>query len=161
MFYDVNADGNISASDALGVINALGRGEEVGELVELLITARTTDDEAIPVDVNGRVNVAVGEVFDLEIAYDDLRTNSFGNISELGVFQLIADIAVSQPDILAPILNETQRLIIDSSVTTGAIPVERFDFSIPEAPVGISAGQLTYSSSFSAFASKKFKKQTK
>ena len=153
MFYDVNADGNISASDALGVINALGRGEEVGELVELLITARTTNDEEIPADANGRVNVSVGEIFDLEIAYDDLRTNSFGNISELGVFQLITDIAVSQPDVLAPILNETQRLIIDSSVTTGAIPVERFDFSIPDAPPSISGGQLTYSSSFNAFAS--------
>ena len=29
----------LAASDALGVINALGRGEEVGEIVELVLTA--------------------------------------------------------------------------------------------------------------------------
>ena len=40
MFYDVNADNRIgAASDALGVINALGRGEEVGEIVELVLIA--------------------------------------------------------------------------------------------------------------------------
>ena len=147
MFYDVNADNRISASDALGVINALGRGEEVGELVELLLTARTTSDELITPDIDGKINLNVGEAFDLEIAYDDLRINQFlAPPVELGVFQLFTDIAVSQPDVLMPILNETQRLIIDSSIrdlfTQGN--VIGFDFSIPEAPPGVVGQPLTY-----------------
>ncbi|MCH1495223.1 MAG: dockerin type I domain-containing protein, partial [Rubripirellula sp.] len=154
MFLDVNADGRISASDALGVINALGRGEEVGEYVELLLTARTTADVLITPDTNGDVNVNVGEAFDLEIAYDDLRVNQFLQPAvELGVFQLFTDIAVSQPNVLMPILNETQRLIIDSSVITefGNNNIDSFDFSIPEAPPGVTGGQLTYTASAADF----------
>ena len=154
MFLDVNADGRISASDALGVINALGRGEEVGEYVELLLTARTTADVLITPDANGDVNVNVGEAFDLEIAYDDLRVNQFLQPAvELGVFQLFTDIAVSQPNVLMPILNETQRLIIDSSVITefGNNNIDSFEFSIPEAPPGVTGGQLTYTASAAEF----------
>ncbi|MDA9778114.1 Ig-like domain-containing protein [Rubripirellula sp.] len=150
MFYDVNADNRISASDALGVINALGRGEEVGELVELLLTARTTDDVLIAPDASGDVNLNVGEAFDLEIAYDDLRVNQFLQPAvELGVFQLFTDIAVSQPDVLMPILNETQRLIIDASIRN--VGIQELTFTIPEAPTGITGGQLSYTSSLAAF----------
>lgn len=147
MFYDVNADNRISASDALGVINAIGRGEEVGELVELLLTARTTLDEPITPDASGKINLNVGEAFDLEIAYDDLRINPpFQSKVELGVFQLFTDIAVSQPDVLMPILNETQRLILDSSVRDlfAQQALIGFNFSIPEAPPGVVGQPLTY-----------------
>ena len=74
MFYDVNADESITPADALGVINAMSRGEEVGELVELILTARDENDNQIAPDVNGEYNFDVGEVFNLEVAYDDLRT---------------------------------------------------------------------------------------
>ena len=153
MFYDVNADNRISASDALGVINALGRGEEVGEIVELVLTARTANDELIVPDANGEINVNVGERFDLEVAYDDLRVNQFLQPDvELGVFQLFTDVAVSQPGVLMPILNETQRLIIDSALRNefANSNINQFQFTIPESPPGRS-GQLSFTAPLSDF----------
>ena len=153
MFYDVNADNRISASDALGVINALGRGEEVGEIVELVLTARTANDELIAPDANGEINVNVGERFDLEVAYDDLRVNQFLQPDvELGVFQLFTDVAVSQPGVLMPILNETQRLIIDSALRNefANSNINQFQFTIPESPPGRS-GQLSFTAPLSDF----------
>ncbi len=108
MYYDVNADNRVSAADALGVINALSRGEGVNELVEFFLTARTVDDQAIAPDANGEINVDVDQPFDLEVSYNDLRPF---NIRD-GIFQLYVDLSVSQPDVLVPILNETQRLVI-------------------------------------------------
>lgn len=145
MFYDVNADNNISAADALGVINAISRGEEVGELVELLLTARDLNDQPITPDGDGEINVEVGQVFNLEVAYDDLRL--FNN--RLGVFQLFTDIAVSQPNVLVPVLNETQRLIIDGTILS--IGSTSVNFSIPQAPPGVSGGSLSYVSSIDDF----------
>ncbi len=112
MFYDVNADHRVSAADALGVINAMSRGEGVGELVELLLNARTVGDELIQPDANGDVNVMVNEPFDLEVSYNELRLFD----ERLGVFQLFTDISVSQPGVLEPILNETQRLIVGEEI---------------------------------------------
>ncbi|MCG8651913.1 MAG: dockerin type I domain-containing protein, partial [Pirellulales bacterium] len=112
MFYDVNADNQVSASDALSVINALSRGEGVGELTELLLTAHTVDDQPIALDGTGDVNVEVNQPFDLEVSYNELRLFD----DRLGVFQLFTDISVSQPNVLEPILNETQRLIFGGEV---------------------------------------------
>jgi len=146
MFYDVNDDYNVTPADALGVINALSRGEEVGELVELLLTARDVNDQPITPDGNGDINVDVGEVFFLEVSYDDLRT--FGN--RRGVFQLYTDISISQAGVLSPVLNETQRLVIDSSITS--VSSDSVTFTIPEAPPNISGGSLSYVSPINAFA---------
>ncbi len=102
MFYDVNGDGVVTAVDALGVINAIGRGEgaEADPNIELILTARQTGVDAgdfipdnfnldlIP-DDNGEINVEVGQVFDIEASFDDLRS---GTNQRLGVFQLIANI---------------------------------------------------------------------
>ena len=44
-----------------------------GEVVELLLTARTDDDQPIAADENGVINLAVNEPFNLEVSYDDLR----------------------------------------------------------------------------------------
>ncbi len=128
MFYDVNADDSVTAADALGVINAMSRGEEVGELVELILTARDLNDHPIAPDANGEINVEVGQHFDLEVSYDDLRTFS----DRRGVFQLYADIALNQSGVLSPVLNETQRLIIDSTITS--VPSTGLTFTIPESP---------------------------
>ena len=145
MFYDVNADENITAADALGVINAMSRGEEVGELVELLLTARDLNDQEIVADGNGDINLDVGQIFDLEVAYDDLRLFN----ERLGVFQLFTDISVSQSGVLSPVLNETQRLIIDSSLTS--VPSTSLTFDIAAAPPGVSGQPLTYESSINDF----------
>ncbi|WP_218933777.1 Calx-beta domain-containing protein [Rubripirellula lacrimiformis] len=153
MFYDVNADNAVTAADALSVINALGRGEEAGELVELMLNARTTGDEAIATDAGGAINVNVGEAFDLEITYDDLRL--FNN--RLGSFQLFTDIEAFDSNgdpvagVISPVLNETQRLIIDEDINTVASTA--VVFSIPELPPGAQAGAtLTYTASITDFA---------
>ena len=114
-FLDVNNDGRLSASDALGVINALGRGEGVGELVEMFLTARDKDDNAIQT-VNGEYNIAVDEKFFLEVAYSDLRTPIDAN----GIFQIRADVISSLPDYLVPVMTETQRLRFDPDVYTSS-----------------------------------------
>lgn len=116
MFYDVNGDNQITAADALGVINAIGRGEGMEEpIVELLLTAREYgadpgavlpfDDDLIAADGNGEINVEIGDIFDLEIAYDDLR--GFG--ARLGAFQLIVNLVADQNDVLEPVLFSTLR----------------------------------------------------
>ncbi len=108
-FLDVNNDGRLTASDALGIINAIGRGEGVGELVEMFLTARDKDDNAIPT-VNGEYNIPVDEKFFLEVAYSDLRTP----VDASGAFQIRADVITSLPDYLVPVMTETQRLRIAS-----------------------------------------------
>ncbi|TWU59486.1 Serine-aspartate repeat-containing protein F precursor [Rubripirellula tenax] len=143
MFYDVNADNQVSATDALMVINALGRGEEVGELVEIMLNARTTNDELIATDASGAINVDVGQFFDLEVSYDDLRTFN----SRLGVFQLFTDIETFDAagnrvtGAISPVLNETQRLIIDEDILT--VGSDSVTFTIPELPAGAASGAVT------------------
>ncbi|MFK8111487.1 MAG: Ig-like domain-containing protein [Rubripirellula sp.] len=146
MYLDVNDDQQVSAADALGVINAMSRGEEVGELVELLLTARDLSDNPITPDANGDINVDVNTPFDLEVSYDDLRLFN----DRLGAFQLFTDISVSQGGVLEPILNETQRIVVDGAITQSPFPTS-LTFSIPEAPTGIT-GDLSYESSFNDFA---------
>lgn len=144
MFYDVNGDSNITAADALGVINAINRGEEVGELIELILTARDDNDNLLSVDGSGDINVEVGEIFNLEVSYDDLRVNPlFGPEIELGAFQLYTDIAVGQTGVLTPVLNETQRIRIGQNVTE--MP---FASSVL---FGIEGSADTYNSDFTEF----------
>ena len=112
-FLDVNNDGRLTASDALGVINALGRGEGVDELLEMFLTARDADDNAIPM-VNGEYNIPVDEKFFLEVAYSDLRVP----VNATGAFQIRADVIASLPDYLVPVMTETQRLRFSEDVYT-------------------------------------------
>ena len=130
------------------MINALGRGEEVGEIVELVLTARTANDELIAPDANGEINVNVGERFDLEVAYDDLRVNQFLQPDvELGVFQLFTDVAVSQPGVLMPILNETQthyRFRLRNNLRTRTLTSSSLRFQSPPGP-----GQLSFTAPLS------------
>lgn len=140
MYYDVNADHDVTAVDALGVINAISRGEEVGELIELLLTARDLNDDAIVPDANGEINVEVGEVFDLEVSYDDLRLFN----DRLGAFQLLVDISVNQAGVLSPVLNETQRLTIGGAIQT--VPSTSVTFTIENLPPGVAQGSTTYES---------------
>ncbi len=110
---DVNNDGNITGIDALLVINAMQEGpQETGEVLELFVTARDVDDNPLTV-TDGAVSVDVNEEFLLEVAFDDLRRLD----QALGVFQLYADLGVSQGGILEPVLRENQRFDFDSTAT--------------------------------------------
>ncbi|MCO8123948.1 cadherin-like domain-containing protein [Stieleria sp. TO1_6] len=110
---DVNADGSVTPSDALSVINALARGEQAGELVEYLLTARDADDNELNA-TNGVIEVGVGQEnsFFLEVAYNDLR--GFGD--DLGAFSIFPDLGVTQSGVLRPVLRETQQVIISEEI---------------------------------------------
>ena len=114
---DVNNDGRLSASDALGVINAIGRGEGVNdEVVEMFLSVRDANDQAIAPDLAGEYNIPVGEKFFVEIAYSDLRTPQEAK----GAYQIRADVTANLPDYLVPVMSETQRLRFDQEASTSA-----------------------------------------
>ena len=54
----------------------------------------------------------MGERFELEIRYDDLRLSG----SELGAFQVLADVSSTFPEALHPLLTETQLFTVDASL---------------------------------------------
>ena len=151
MYYDVNNDNSISAADALGVINALGEGEGVAKMIELIITARDDQDAMINPDPNGDVNVNVGEKFFIEVSYADLRSSTIFSTEQKGVFQLLTDLTVSQPDILAPVLNEVQFLEIDPIVTDPATNPEGVVLSISDPPPGVTDPPVPYSTDVATF----------
>ena len=115
-YVDVNGDGMVTANDALQVINALQTGEGVGEMVELTLNARDTQDNEIAPDANGDINVQVGQVFNIELGYLDLRQGS----NRLGVAKYIADLELGPNNSLAgivePVLTETQRIGFDGAI---------------------------------------------
>jgi len=178
MYYDVNGDSEVTAVDALGVINAIGSGEGQGDaLIELLLTARRYNEdpgdiddvfdadligpesEIVPApfrpmrvvpDANEPIEVAVNEIFDLELSYDDFRESDEEG-GRLGAFRIISDIFADQAGVLQPVLFETQQLVLGSEID--AIPVEgtTITFSIPEAPPGVQDGELSVSIPSSVF----------
>lgn len=111
-FVDVNADHHVTAVDALSVINALNRGEtEVGDRIELMLTARDQNDDPIAPNADGDVPVNVGEIFNLEVSYRDLR-----GFSGTGAFRVAADIAFDPSSPITPALTETQQLFFDAAI---------------------------------------------
>ena len=123
-YADVNADGKVSAVDALGVINALDRGESAGELVELLLNGRDINDDALSTPQDRTINVEVGEVFFLELSYSDFR--NFGG--DRGAFEIRTDIGVSDPNVIRPVLTETQLLVLEENIrdaSSGTVTISR------------------------------------
>ena len=120
MMYDVNNDGQHSVLDSLLVLNALQKGEQLNELLELQLNALTLDDQPLDSNGNGVIDVGqeldVNERFKLEISYDDLRL--FGDA--IGAFRVAADIGVSEPCVLRPVLRETHRIRIRDEIRTAS-----------------------------------------
>ena len=82
--------------------------QSVGDpLVELFLSARTSDDRLIEPNANGIHQLNVREPFDLEISYDDLRVFP----EKLGAFQIRTDLSLGQPGFLEPVLQETQKIV--------------------------------------------------
>lgn len=96
----------------------------VGELLELHLGPRDLADQAILPDAGDVVNLSVGDRFDVEVSYSDLRTFE----DRIGAFQLLTDIAVSQPDVVVPVLKEAQFLTFDELITS--TPFDSVTFSI-------------------------------
>ena len=87
------------------------------ELLELMLTARDTDDQPLAPNGNGEIDVAVGEVFALEVSYSDLR--SMG--ADIGAFHVLADLLVGEPGVLEPVLSETFDLTVGGEVLFAAV----------------------------------------
>ncbi|WP_218934708.1 FG-GAP-like repeat-containing protein [Rosistilla ulvae] len=104
-FTDVNADGALTPVDALIVLNRVNRGEgEVDPLLNIKLDV-TQDGESILAENTRNFEVNVGEKFDVEVRYADLRTPVD---HRLGVFSLYVDILASGIDSFRPVLSETQ-----------------------------------------------------
>ena len=81
----------------------------VGELIELQLDIVQGDTSII--DQNRNVELAVGNEFELRVQYDDLRFSP----NDLGAFQLLTDIAISQPDTVVPLMHQVQTFIVPPS----------------------------------------------
>ncbi|MFK8114283.1 MAG: Ig-like domain-containing protein, partial [Rubripirellula sp.] len=93
----------------------------VGELLELQLSA--TRDGADLLDANRQLSLEVGERFDLEVRYADLRTGEQAD----GAFTLLTDIASDSPGAIVPVLRETQRLAFDQTIQTIAVDSVTFE----------------------------------
>ncbi len=123
-FADVNADGRVSPADALGVINALSRGEAVEDpLIELYLNASDLNGQLLtPDEISGALTFDVGEQFNLEVGYRDLRpfdtrdnppdgpSTLDEEVAPVGLFQLVTDIVADQQGFLRPVMYEVQTL---------------------------------------------------
>jgi|GEM_PF-1305344 len=121
---DVTGDNLVTPMDALRVINTISRAESLGpsdELVELRLNPRTLSDAVFGVDkfnpATRQLNVSVGEVFNLEASYVDLRN---ARPSDLGIFTFVANIESNSDGRLEPVLTETQTLRISSNFLVAA-----------------------------------------
>ncbi len=82
----------------------------VGEVLELFLTP-LKDGSVLPVDADGDYQAEVGDIINLEVAYNDFR---FAN-GALGAFQLLTNVQTTNPGVFIPLLKETQRLEIDEA----------------------------------------------
>jgi len=128
-FVDVNGDGEITASDALMVINDLTRlGEGAGDpVIELQLNPKSptgvgSSNSNLPDADNDRTfDVSVGQVFELEVSYLDLRSADAEpgeNPDRRGVFQLVTDILASQGNNVVPIVHEAQQVLVGQTIGT-------------------------------------------
>lgn len=112
-------------------------------LVELQLTARSLADESLPLNASGEVEVDVGEIFVLELAYADLREGS----DATGIFSLAIDLVTDQGDRLEAVLSETQQLVFGSELGAAISndPTGTIVF-------GIEGNVATYTTTGTAFA---------
>lgn len=121
-FVDVNGDGRLDPMDALMVINTLNRGQGTNmELLELRLDVRDrTTGEGLLEEGSRTLNISPGEIFSLEVGYNDLRRFGAG----IGAFTVFADIftpseGLTFSDYIEPIVTETQELVFSRSARDG------------------------------------------
>ncbi len=86
-----------------------------GEVVSLHLNARTPDDRPLTDVYTREATVNVGDVFYLEISYEDLRAQTLTRAPG-GAFQLKMDVAIAPDSGLEPVLLERQRLSFSGNV---------------------------------------------
>ncbi|MEM6776346.1 MAG: Ig-like domain-containing protein [Planctomycetota bacterium] len=130
-FVDVNGDHQVTALDALQVVNAInaGAGEDMDDLVELVLSARDIETDELISNTQGvtdvlptdsqviEYNVTEGDIFKLEIAVKDLR-----GASANGVFQVVADLVIDQSGVLEPAIGEVQTIVFNNDILDFASP---------------------------------------
>ncbi len=136
-FVDVSGTGEVTPLDALLVLNRIASGEAAGELLQLQLNPRTAGDTAFSASAfnaaTRELTVGVGEVFNLELLYRDLRPSGIGN-PKLGAFAIYSDILFDPAGqgVLQPVLTETQFVEFSPSIdqaTSGSL-----QFSYPGDP---------------------------
>lgn len=105
-FTDVNADGRLTPIDALIVLNRITRGEAEPDPLLSIELDVTQDGNSILTENTRNFVVDVGEKFDLEVRYSDLRDRLADN--QFGAYSLYVDILATGIDSFLPVLSETQ-----------------------------------------------------
>jgi len=132
---DVTGDNEVTPLDALLVLNRIARGEaESPPLIELELNPRTAEDGSFGAAFNAanrELIVDIGQAFNLEVLYRDLRTPDDARI---GAFTMFANIASDQiPDgIFEPVLGEMQ--LVELSAAFAGTRGGSIDFSFPDRP---------------------------
>lgn len=122
---------------------------DADDLMQLILTARdpttgavlANDQNATDIDpfVAQRLDyhTSVGEVFQLEIASQDLREFPHG------IFQIATDILVGQPGVLEPALGDVHRLIFDSDSLFSNPSSKRLELFYADAPDQVVSSPLS------------------
>ena len=104
----VDVDGNekVTPLDAILVINEIAEHgvQRVDELFEPVITIRNLDGTDLVEDANGTVTVDPDQIFEIEIGYNDLRSDP------IGLFGYFVDIGLDAPDVLELVTFEAQNI---------------------------------------------------
>ena len=115
-FVDVTGDSLATPLDALRVLNRIASGEAEDALLDLSINPRTSNDQAFSASAfnaaTRELTVGVNEVFNLELLYTDLR----GSFDRVGAFAIYADFLIDTPNVLEPVLTETQFVEISANI---------------------------------------------
>ena len=130
-YVDVNGDGLLTPTDALGVINAVNGGEgetnDQTDMVRYKLTVTDTSNVALPLDINGNPVIAQGQTFRLRGSVQDVRLDLGG--TSTGVFAAYMNVN-TKTDVSSLITlryGETQQLLF--------VPTTHADTSTPPVQV--------------------------
>ncbi|MCY2993165.1 MAG: tandem-95 repeat protein [Planctomycetota bacterium] len=130
-YIDVNGDGLLTPTDALGVINALNGGEgetATTDLVRYNLTVTDTSNVALPTNADGSFAVTKGQTFRLHGSLQDVRNIVMGEGST-GVFAGYINIVAANSSLISLRYGETQQLLL--------VPTTHTDNTDPAKPVQV------------------------
>ncbi|TWT51164.1 Dockerin type I repeat protein [Rubripirellula amarantea] len=131
LYPDVDADGEVTAIDVNRIMTAMAA-LEAGEPIDDFVTSDADGLLALSLDAkiggdsildgDGRATLRPGQYFELEVQYEDLRSED----DRLGAFSLFADIATSHPETFRPVFSEHQQVFFSSDIAQTDGGVIRF-----------------------------------
>ncbi|MDA8744525.1 tandem-95 repeat protein [Rubripirellula amarantea] len=131
LYPDVDADGEVTPIDVNRIMTAMAA-LEAGEPIDDFVTSDADGLLALSLDAkiggdsildgDGRATLRPGQYFELEVQYEDLRSED----DRLGAFSLFADIATSHPETFRPVFSEHQQIFFSREIAQTDGGVIRF-----------------------------------